>query len=173
MGSSLWGPNNSSWTFKFDLSCKSCAENRLCVTTSSVLFLLVLVPTQWLRESWNNAIFSSCTIKSNGNILDVFCLIVYTFPFTQPDIFFIFGDCGVGHNLNLLAHVTFICNDWSTDLISGLIFKTSFLIFIHTLLLHTMPVKERVFSLFVCSYGQVKWPVLGFLPLMAGRWILW
>lgn len=39
--------------------------------------------------------------------------------------------------------------------------------------LHITLLGESVSSFCVCSYGQVKWPVLGLLPSMAGRLVLW
>lgn len=39
--------------------------------------------------------------------------------------------------------------------------------------MHITLVEESVSSLFVCSNGQVKWLVLGNIPSMAGRWLLW
>lgn len=60
--------------------------------------------------------------------------------------------------------------------LSGIIVSPSFLSWPSPrffFFLHSTSAAESVSNLFVCSYGQVKWPVLGILPSMAGRRVLW
>lgn len=75
-----------------------------------------------------------------------------------------------------------LCNDRSTAGFQEFIFSCirhpwqpflSHVLSLHCSFMHITLVEESVSSLFVCSNGQVKWLVLGNLPSMARRWLLW
>ena len=116
----------------------------------------------------------------------------YKFPFTQPDLFGIFGHLRI-FIINqtkvwvwtMPGHVT---KTWKDKSAAGFKMLSSYLTLPYQAslsalpfsrafsprgsFLHITPAGESVSSLCVCSYGQVKWPDSGRLPSMAGWWVL-